>query len=337
MSVAVSLAPVPKPVRSSRVVRPQCTILNLLDGFRLERNGAVLSPSANGRRLLAMLGLRGTMSRLTAAGMLWQEATERHALGSLRTTLWRLRGEGHHLIHAHHDQLTLAAEIQVDVSGFTAWALRMVGSGPAQDDDLDLAAVPTGKLLPGCCEDWVRVERERLRQLRLHALEALAGRLRQCGQFARAVEAALEAIRLEPLRESAHRALIAVYLQENNVVEAVRHYSAFKQFLHTELGIEPSPQLAALALGKALDASTMGQHDVPVSHYPAGADRGDLCAQFRLSRTQCSSSGSGPSPSIPQVFEPASSALISTTPHQPSQSRPRRTSSTPSGAGWKRF
>lgn len=337
MSVAVSLTPVPELARSSRVVRPECAILSLLDGFRLERDGAVLSPSVNVRRLLAMLGLRGTLSRPTAAGMLWQQATERHALGSLRTTLWRLRGAGHQLIEMHDDQLTLAAQIQVDVSGFTAWALRMIGSGPAGDDDLDLSVVPTGNLLPGWSEDWVLVERERLRQLRLHALEALAGRLRQCGRFAYAVEAALEAIRLEPLRESAHRALIAVYLQENNVVEAARHYSAFKQFLHTELGIEPSPQLAALALGKGVDAATMGQRDVHVSHYPAGADRGDSCTQFRLSRTQCSSSGSGSSPSIPRVFEHASSASTSTTPHQPSQSPPRRTSSTPSGSGWTRF
>lgn len=246
MSAAVSLAPAPERFPSPRVVPPGRTILRLLDGFRLECNGTVFSPSTSGRRLLAMLGLRGTMSRPTAAGMLWQDATEHHALGSLRTTLWRLRIAGNHLVEAHDDLLTLAAEIDIDVSGFTAWALRLVGPDPAGDHDLDISIVPTGNLLPGWGEDWVLVERERVRQLRLHALEALAGHLCRRGWFARAVEAALEAIRLEPLRESAHRALITIHLQEHNFGEAARHYNGFRQLLHTELGIEPSPQLAAL-------------------------------------------------------------------------------------------
>lgn len=130
MPAAVSLAPASERFPSSRIVPPGRTILRLLDGFRLEHHGTLLSPSSSGRRLLAMLGLRGTMSRPTAAGMLWQDATERHALGNLRTTLWRLRVAGNHMVEAQDDQLTLAAEIDIDVSGFTAWALRLVGLIP---------------------------------------------------------------------------------------------------------------------------------------------------------------------------------------------------------------
>src|SRR4029450_13229953 len=79
-----------------------------------------------------------------------------------------------------------------------------------------------GELLPGWYEDWVLFERERLRQLQMHALEAIAGRLTAERGFAGGIGGGRAAVRLEPLRESATRALIAAHLAENNVVEAVR-------------------------------------------------------------------------------------------------------------------
>ena len=53
----------------------------------------------------------------------------------------------------------------------------------------------------------------------------------------------LSAIRLEPLRETATRALIAVHLAEHNVVEAARRYRVFRDVLARELGVAPSPAL----------------------------------------------------------------------------------------------
>jgi len=100
-----------------------------------------------------------------------------------------------------------------------------------------------GELLPGWYEDWVLFERERLRQIRLYALEKLAGHLAAHRQYARALEAALQCVHLEPLRESAHRAVLTVHLAEHNIAEALRHYEFFRQLLHDEMGIEPSPQL----------------------------------------------------------------------------------------------
>ncbi|XUL93960.1 AfsR/SARP family transcriptional regulator [Streptomyces galilaeus] len=103
-----------------------------------------------------------------------------------------------------------------------------------------------GELLPGWDEDWVLFERERLRQLRLHALDAVAHQLLGQGMHALALEAALESVRAEPLRESAHRAVVAVHLAEYNVLEAARHYRAFRALLRDELGIEPSPALTSM-------------------------------------------------------------------------------------------
>ena len=106
-------------------------------------------------------------------------------------------------------------------------------------------------LLPDWYEDWVVGERERLRQLRLHALELLALRLTARGSFGLAAEAGLAALRSDPLRESANRALIRVFLAEGNPAEAVRHYRSYSTLLERELGLAPSAQMRELLEGLA--------------------------------------------------------------------------------------
>lgn len=221
--------------------------LRLLGGFRVEQGNSVLSPPSGGRRLLAILGTRGAMSRTAAAGILWPDVTERHAQGSLRTTLWRLGQLHPQLVETTADHLDLASGIEVDLWSFTLSAMRLINRTVVEDcDDLDTSISMIGELLPGWYEDWVLYERERVRQLRLRALEALAIHLCRRGSYATAIDIALEAIQLEPLRESAHHTLITVHLQEENVIEAVRHFRFFSQLLRDELGVEPSPRIAAL-------------------------------------------------------------------------------------------
>nr|WP_239523336.1 bacterial transcriptional activator domain-containing protein [Geodermatophilus normandii] len=103
-----------------------------------------------------------------------------------------------------------------------------------------------GELLPGWHEEWVLLERERLRQLRMHALEALAGELIVAGRFGEAVEAAYAAVHEEPLRESAHRVVVRAHLAEGNVAEARHAYESFRQVLADTLGVAPTPSMTGL-------------------------------------------------------------------------------------------
>ena len=105
---------------------------------------------------------------------------------------------------------------------------------------------PPAELLPGWYDEWVLLERERLCQLRMHALEAWAGKLAAAGRYGEAIQAACAAVGVEPLRESAHRALVRVHLAEGNVAEAVRAYESFRALLAAELGVEPTAQMDAL-------------------------------------------------------------------------------------------
>jgi DNA-binding SARP family transcriptional activator len=122
----------------------------------------------------------------------------------------------------------------------------------------DQGLLPTlaamGELLPGWYDDWVLLGRERLRQLQLHALELTAQQLTCSGRYAEAIEAAMAAVRLEPLRESATRVLIEVHLAEDNVVEAIRRLEFFERSLAAELGVEPSADLVNLVRSRQVRA-----------------------------------------------------------------------------------
>lgn len=220
--------------------------LTLLGSFRLEQGRSTLEPGARGQRILAMLALLGPMSRAHAAGLLWPDASPRHAQGSLRTAVWRLRQVEPDLVEPWDEYLRLGHRVRVDVTGFTAWAMRLLQAEGVEPGELGPVLPSVGELLPGWDDEWTLFERERLRQLRLHALEALARRLCDVGRFAAAVTAALEAIRLEPLRESAHHTLIAVHLAENNTAKALRQYRTFRGILGRALGVEPSAHLREL-------------------------------------------------------------------------------------------
>jgi len=220
--------------------------LRLLDGFVFERAGRVVPMPHSLCRVVAFLGVRGRCGRAEVAGTLWPEVTEARAQASLRTVLWRLNQLEATLVTGR-EMLSLSDAVEVDVREFVACARDALRDGAVPLPPSRLPALSlTGELLPGWYEDWVLFERERLRQLRMHALEAVAEQLTQAKRHSEAIEAAMVAVRLEPLRESATRALISAHLAENNVVEAVRKFESFRDELTHELGVEPTPELERL-------------------------------------------------------------------------------------------
>ncbi|MFI6449542.1 BTAD domain-containing putative transcriptional regulator [Kitasatospora sp. NPDC050543] len=228
-----------------RQKRPESLRLRLFDGFELRRGQEQLPLPLNSQRLIALLGLRESTTRGQAGGILWPEVSEQQAGGRLRTTLWRIQRTGWAIVECR-GQLALAPGIEVDVRTWLRSA-RSVLDDPGAADLAQLAAVrPVGDLLPGWYEDWVLVERERLRQLQLHTLETASGRLLKEGRHADALESGMRAVQLEPTRESAHRAVIRVHLAEGNLGEAVRQFEACRAVLRSELGVGPSPLLQAL-------------------------------------------------------------------------------------------
>ncbi|KAB1942900.1 SARP family transcriptional regulator [Micromonospora sp. ALFpr18c] len=233
-------------VNEAAAGQPPRYALRLLGGFGLERDGRAVAVPQGARRLLAYLGVRPRCARSEAAGTLWPGSHEDRARANLRTMLWRLHRVTPEPLVEEQDRLTLAAGVTSDVATLTAAAAALLTGVTPVDAAPDVSALGTGELLPGWYDDWVLTERERLRQTRLYALEALAERLTAQGRYSEAVQVALTAVQLEPLRESATRALIAVHLAERNINEAVRRFELFRADLGRELGVGPTPWLEHL-------------------------------------------------------------------------------------------
>lgn len=137
------------------------------------------------------------------------------------------------------------------------------------EQDLPRPAVPRQRwslqqeweLLPEWEDEWLVPERERLRQLRLHALDEDAHRLAAQEHYGAAVDVALAAVCMDPLRESAHRTLIAVHLAEGNLAEADRALQRCRRTLLAELGVDASPVTRELVENPAAPAAQQPPHD----------------------------------------------------------------------------
>ena len=194
------------------------------------------------KQLLAFVALRRRrVERRQAAGTLWPVGAEERAAGNLRSALWRLRRAGINVLTADKWSLALKAEVLVDLHVTEQWATRLI-EGRAAEGDLSISpeVVDALDLLPGFYDEWVIMERERVRQRIMHALEALSARLTAAGRFADAIEAAMLATSAEPLRESAQRVLIKAHVAEGNLTEARRSYRAYHDLVRRELGVVPS-------------------------------------------------------------------------------------------------
>ncbi len=222
--------------------------LCLLGGPYVVASGRKLTVPEGSKRLLAFVALHGgRVDRRHAAGALWPIGHDARAAGNLRSALWRLRGAGIEMLLADKCALYLAQDTQVDVKTLSEWAGRLIdGTATAGDVCWMQLSHEAVDLLPGWYDDWVIFERERMRQRLLHAMESLSGLLVRGGRCAEAVEVAMTAVRVDPLRESAQASLISAHLAEGNLVEAKRAYSAYDKLVQLELGIRPGDAIRGL-------------------------------------------------------------------------------------------
>lgn len=226
--------------------------LRLLGGFELRMGGGLASLPTSSERVVAFLALHDQQaSRGLVAGTLWPDSPEDKARGSLRSALWRLQLTAKDVVHATAATLRLADRVEVDLYQCRDLASR------ARDGLLEapnghpqsLCRMLSAELLPGWYEDWVLLEAERWRQVRLHELESIARQFIELGRYSDAVLIALEAKDAEPLRESSRALLIEAHLHLGNRNEALRQFELYRKVMAEELGLEPTLQLHALVEG----------------------------------------------------------------------------------------
>jgi DNA-binding SARP family transcriptional activator len=234
--------------------------LQIVGGFKLTVGSTPVTVPLAVQRLLAFLALHGRpVTRCYIAGNLWPDANQQRAAANLRAALWRTPAPGMDLVQCTTTQLGLEPAVAVDHRFALDRARELVATGSVgstvdgatmdidsdNSEDLDESLL-SADLLPGWDDDWIVVERERLRQLRLHALESICQRCLQRGATAKAIDVSLRAVAAEPLRESAQRALVQAHLSEGNVAEALHTYNSYASRLFEAFGVKVSPLMVQL-------------------------------------------------------------------------------------------
>lgn len=219
----------------------------LLGGFRACVGDQDIALPVCTWRLVAYLAIVDRpVERTRAANSLWLDKSESRAQANLRSCLWRLRQVDDAIVRSSATHLRLDDDVGVDLRDLVGFARTLADRACVVQLDAVDPELFCAELLPDWYDDFVEIEREQLRQLRLHALEALAARLRQAGRTNRALDIALTAVAAGPLRESAHRLVISIHLDEGNISEALRQYGTLCALLRGQLGVEPSAAVRRL-------------------------------------------------------------------------------------------
>lgn len=225
--------------------------LSLIHDFELWHGEELVRMSPSSQRLVGFVALHDRpVRRSKVSGTLWLDSPEERAGASLRSALWRIPAPGGvSILAASGTHLWLDTHVQVDLRAAIARAQQLLDGAW-----LDLAAIDvtrelgyfSGDLLPGWYEDWLVMERERFHCLRLQVLDRLGDRLCASGRFGDALQVGLAAVQAEPLRETAHRLVIRVHLEQGNIAEAIRQYQFYERTLACELGAVPSEAMRTL-------------------------------------------------------------------------------------------
>jgi DNA-binding SARP family transcriptional activator len=164
-------------------------------------------------------------------------------------------------------------------------------SSPAERSAHLAAAVERyrGGLLPGFYEDWVSTEQQRLDERYLQALLRLTSLLEAQGEFEAALQHALRAVSLDPLREEAHREVMRLYLASGRASSALRQYQELERVLRDELDTTPGPESREL-LQRVRDAAAAPPTSAPV-------------------RPSAQIPPPAPLPSVPLALEPVGGAV----------------------------
>ncbi len=225
--------------------------LSLIHDFELWHGDELVRMSPSSQRLVGFVALHDRpVRRSKVSGTLWLDSSEERAGASLRSALWRIPAPGGvNVLTASGTHLCLDARVQVDLRTAIARAHRLLEGAQLNLAVIDVACELryfSGDLLPGWYDDWLVMERERFHCLRLQVLDKLGDQLCASGRLGDALRVGLAAVQAEPLRETAHRLLIRVHLEQGNIAEAIRQYRFYEHLLAHELGAAPSHAMRAL-------------------------------------------------------------------------------------------
>jgi DNA-binding SARP family transcriptional activator len=231
--------------------------LELLGDFRLIAGSNLVTISAKkAQALLAYLAVRPAqlVSRDKIAALLWGSFGPEQARQSLRQMLSTLRrelkviaGDDPLLVEENDFQALDAQTVSCDVVEFEA------GVASGTEESLKQAIDRyKGDFLEGFeldedrYDQWILGERDRLHRMSLRAHSQLLDLLTRREAVDEAIAIAQHSLRVDPLQEPVHRALMKLYAQSGDPVNALQQYDILARSLKRELGVNPDTETQKL-------------------------------------------------------------------------------------------
>ncbi|MGB5835136.1 MAG: BTAD domain-containing putative transcriptional regulator, partial [Thiohalocapsa sp.] len=282
--------------------------LTMLGGFELDVPGRGERPAVarKAKALIAFLALNPErpQTRDRLATLLWGERGQTQARHSLRQALAGLRkvlpGDRH--LWTTSEEIAIRG-LDVDVLRFAE--LVRCDSTVALEEAV---ALYSGELLEGfdarapVFDDWLSVERSRLRELAVSAMVRLLKQQNGSETAESSVRLALRLLALDPLRESTSRELMRSYAALGRAPDAVLQYRRLRRLLKEQLQVEPEPATTELyrriIANRARDHQDGDSPNQSVSNLHGRDATGDAIGDATF--------GSGPVAAVPQ---PSTAAL----------------------------
>ena len=185
------------------------------------------------------------------------------------------------------------AEVMASLGGFLTVTTRTIAFNRDRPHWIDVNAFETALAVPGdaqstqvavalyrdefmasfalpdapAFDDWLLVERERLRDQLILGLQSLLGWHLSRRDFAAGAACANRLLALEPWNEVAHRGLMRLLVQADQRAAALTQYESCCRILANELGVEPIPE-TKLLYQRLRDAPVSIAHNLPAPATP---------------------------------------------------------------------
>ncbi|MFQ5923963.1 MAG: protein kinase, partial [Anaerolineales bacterium] len=220
--------------------------VSLLGRFAVELDGTPVEiPPRASQSLFAYLVLHRDSSqrREMLAGQFWPDSDETNARNNLRHALWQIRS-------ALGQDVFVADKVTLSVDTDLAWVVDVdaLGTDASASVDVMLKAAEQykGDLLPGFYDDWVILERERLRDVYARLMEQMLDALIEAKRWGEVSEWAERWIATGHVPEPAFRALMVSHAARGDQAGVATVYGRCVDTLERDLGVEPSPQTQML-------------------------------------------------------------------------------------------
>ncbi|GEM86630.1 hypothetical protein MGR01S_12550 [Meiothermus granaticius NBRC 107808] len=220
--------------------------LSLLGPPQLFENGRLVRALPRKAAVIAAyLAVHKTrVERIVLADLLW-EGSEETVRRNLRQELFRLKGTPWEQVIVQGPQYLELGDVETDLEHFLSYLAR--------GNWMEAVSLWRGGFLAGLDPkgsenlwDWLLPERERWERLHHEAMLGQARHLEAAGAYSEALAVYRELLAQDPLQEAEQGAVLRLLALMGDHSGALRHYEEYRQLLAEQLGLEPSPEIAAL-------------------------------------------------------------------------------------------